>query len=271
MSKREHLGRSDPLGGDLRPPMMRSASGWLDIFGSARSNGEDGSVRRELQGLELMEGQVKRSLEAMKLRRVGRGRGFSDVGAVFIDGFSTIETSTVRSDVERQGVQPDRPCVRLLLSRPGVDGEFASRFDISKQHLVSPAPRLQCLTSVFFPPLATSHISRAGHDDGSLPQDGKGNTNGDWISYSIALALSQLPTGVVDVKMWSRAISLLLTGLLILASLAQVLRSVARILKLTSKSIGAGFLLLGLSQLMVSAVVVLAARVTSADNDFDLA
>ena len=118
---------------------------------------------------------------------------------------------------------------------------------------------LQCSTSVFFPPLATSHISQhasskpgAALADESLPQDGKGNTNGDWISYLIALALSQLPTGVVDVKMWSRAISLLLTGLLILASLAQVLRSVARILRLTSKSIGAGFLLLGLSQLMVS-------------------
>lgn len=54
--------------------MMRSASGWLDIFGSARSNGEDSSVRRELQGLETMEGQVKRSLEAMKLRRVSLGR-----------------------------------------------------------------------------------------------------------------------------------------------------------------------------------------------------
>lgn len=113
------------------------------------------------------------------------------------------------------------------------------------------------MTSVFFPPLATSHISQhAGpgdkQPDSTLPQDGKGNTNGDWISYLIALALSQLPTGVVDVKMWSRAISLLLTGLLILASLAQVLRSVARILRLTSKSVGAGFLLLGLSQLMVS-------------------
>jgi hypothetical protein len=46
--------------------------------------------------------------------------------------------------------------------------------------------------------------------------------------------------------------SLLLTGLLIMSSLAQVLRSVSRILRLTSKSIGAGFLLLGLGQLMVS-------------------
>jgi hypothetical protein len=35
----------------------------------------------------------------------------------------------------------------------------------------------------------------------------KGNTNGDWISYLIALGLSQLPTGVADVAVWSRAIS----------------------------------------------------------------
>lgn len=121
---------------------------------------------------------------------------------------------------------------------------------------------------MLFPPLATSHISQPGKDDDTLPQDGKGNTNGDWISYSIALALSQLPTGVVDVKMWSRAISLLLTGLLILASLAQVLRSVARILRLTSKSIGAGFLLLGLSQLMVSFVTTLSLSLRPADGDF---
>ena len=75
MSTRELLGQSVPLedpSASTRPSMTRSASGWLDIFGSSRSAAGPGehSVRRELQGLELMEGQVKRSLEAMKLRRV---------------------------------------------------------------------------------------------------------------------------------------------------------------------------------------------------------
>ncbi len=110
--------------------------------------------------------------------------------------------------------------------------------------------KMQCLFSIFLPRLSTSHIPSS---DGSQPESGKGkgNTNGDWISFLIALGLSQLPFDM-DVAVWSRGISLLLTGLLILSSLAQVLRSVSRILRLTSKTVGAGFLLLGLGQLFVS-------------------
>jgi hypothetical protein len=113
-----------------------------------------------------------------------------------------------------------------------------------------------CLTSIFFAPLSTSSLA-IDDTDPTLGQheSAKGNTNGDWISFLLALGLSQLPTGVVDVAVWSRGISLLLTGLLILSSLAQVLRSVSRILRLTSKTVGAGFLLLGLGQLFVSVSV----------------
>jgi len=109
---------------------------------------------------------------------------------------------------------------------------------------------LQCLPSIFFAPLSTSSIPT---QEGSDPH-GKGNTNGDWISFLLALGISHLPTGVIDidVAVWSRAISLLLTGLLILSSLTQVLRSLSRILRLTSKTVGAGFLLLSLGQLFVS-------------------
>jgi len=77
MSKRDILSHQNQLGGDQsanggRPSMIRSTSGWLDIFGSSGSSRstEGNAIRRELQGLEMMEGQVKRSLEAMKLRRV---------------------------------------------------------------------------------------------------------------------------------------------------------------------------------------------------------
>lgn len=42
--------------------------------------------------------------------------------------------------------------------------------------------------------------------ESEAPQE-KGNTNGDWISYLIAWSLSRLPTGVVDISVWSRAIS----------------------------------------------------------------
>lgn len=62
---------------------------------------------------------------------------------------------------------------------------------------------------------------------------------------------------------WSRAISLILTGILILSSLNQILRNVSRILRLTSKSIGAGFLLLSLAQLMSTYVISLLIQLRS--------
>lgn len=103
----------------------------------------------------------------------------------------------------------------------------------------------KCLPSLF---LSTS---------AAAPEAGtKGNSNGDWISFMLAFLLSHLPIPLIDVEavdipVWSRAISLGFTGLIILTSLAQVLRSLRRALKLTSKSVGAGFLLLTLGQLFV--------------------
>lgn len=96
---------------------------------------------------------------------------------------------------------------------------------------------VMCMTSILYQPSALGS-----------------KRDGDWISYFIALGLSQIP-GIDDVPAWSRTISLVLTGALILSSLAQVLRSVSRILRLTSKSIGAGFLLLSLAQLMSTYVI----------------
>ncbi|KAL7421922.1 hypothetical protein Q5752_003694 [Cryptotrichosporon argae] len=114
---------------------------------------------------------------------------------------------------------------------------------------------LMCLTSLFTP-LSTSRIPSED------PQPGKGNTNGDWISFLLALGLAHLPAGAlgldgdaVDVAFLSRSISLLLTGLLILSSLTMVLRSLSRVLRLTSKTVGAGFLLLALGQLWATYVI----------------
>ncbi|WVR06897.1 hypothetical protein IAU60_003933 [Kwoniella sp. DSM 27419] len=109
---------------------------------------------------------------------------------------------------------------------------------------------LMCLPSLFFTPLSTSQVDEDG-------QEVKGNTNGDWISFLLALAISKLPTGTldIDVPAWSRGISLILTGLLILSSLAQVMRSLSKVLRLTSKTVGAGFLLLSLGQLFSTYVI----------------
>ncbi|WVQ67291.1 uncharacterized protein L199_005486 [Kwoniella botswanensis] len=110
---------------------------------------------------------------------------------------------------------------------------------------------IMCLPSLFFAPLTSSQASS------DTPQEGKGNTNGDWISFLLALAISKLPAGSIDIDVpsWSRSISIILTGVLILSSLAQVMRSLNKVLRLTSKTVGAGFLLLSLGQLFATYVI----------------
>ncbi|WWC70164.1 uncharacterized protein I206_104112 [Kwoniella pini CBS 10737] len=110
---------------------------------------------------------------------------------------------------------------------------------------------LMCLPSLFFAPLTRSQASS------DTPQEGKGNTNGDWISFLLALAISKLPAGSIDIDVpsWSRSISIILTGVLIMSSLAQVMRSLNKVLRLTSKTVGAGFLLLSLGQLFATYVI----------------
>ncbi|KIR59692.1 hypothetical protein I314_04688 [Cryptococcus bacillisporus CA1873] len=110
---------------------------------------------------------------------------------------------------------------------------------------------LMCLPSLFFAP------HTAEQESGEVPIEGKGNTNGDWISFFLALAISKLPRDFadIDVPTWSRGISLILTGVLILSSLTQVMRSLSKILRLTSKTVGAGFLLLSLGQLFATYVI----------------
>jgi len=118
------------------------------------------------------------------------------------------------------------------------------------------ANTLQCLISIFIHPLSTSSLD---------PNSAKGNTNGDWISFIIALGLSHLPhpSGEFDIASWSRGISLILTGLLILSSLAMVLRWLTRVLRMTSKTVGAGFLLLTLGQLYATYVISLLVQLRS--------
>ncbi|WWC89141.1 uncharacterized protein L201_004059 [Kwoniella dendrophila CBS 6074] len=111
---------------------------------------------------------------------------------------------------------------------------------------------IMCLPSLFFAPLTSSQ--KASED---VIEEGKGNTNGDWISFLLALAISKLPAGSIDIDVpsWSRSISIILTGVLILSSLAQVMRNLNKVLRLTSKSVGAGFLLLSLGQLFATYVI----------------
>ncbi|KAL1411436.1 hypothetical protein Q8F55_002392 [Vanrija albida] len=192
-----------------------SGGGWMTrVFGS-KADQEANSLRSELQGLQLMESDVMRSLSSLKARnkRQGfrhtlRGAAYNVLGYVFA--------------------------------------------------LYCAARLAMCLVSIFVAPLATGRIPEAeGHT-------GSGNTNGDWISFAVALGLAHLPFGHgVDVAACSRAISLLMTGLLILSSLAMVLRWLSRMLRLTSKSVGAGFLLLTLGQLFATYTISLLVQLRS--------
>lgn len=166
MFKREQLGADHADRLDAGYANGNGGSGsyspsWVGkVLGNAfATRGENDSVRREVEGLEMMEQQVAKSLEAMKLRRkrqrfaqTFRGKVYNFIGIIF--AFY---------------------CIARVAT---------------------------CTTSVFLPNLATSHVSR--NDDATA---GKGNTNGDWISYIIALGLAQFPSVKLDVRMWSRAIS----------------------------------------------------------------
>ncbi|KAI0070211.1 hypothetical protein K474DRAFT_1713534 [Panus rudis PR-1116 ss-1] len=59
-----------------------------------------------------------------------------------------------------------------------------------------------------------------------------------------------LPTNTEDISVIARQISLGLVGLIILSSIRMVLRGVARVLRVTSKNLGASLMLLILAQLM---------------------
>lgn len=116
---------------------------------------------------------------------------------------------------------------------------------------------LMCATSLVSP-LSTASVSP------SPDETAKGNTNGDWISFVLALAISHLPGDAeIDVASWSRTISLLFTGALVISSLTMVLRWLSRVLRLTSRTVGAGFLLLTLGQLFATYTISLLVQLRS--------
>ncbi|KAG8818078.1 hypothetical protein FRC19_010881 [Serendipita sp. 401] len=81
-----------------------------------------------------------------------------------------------------------------------------------------------------------------------------GTSSPDIITYLLARFFAlfpDIPLSQQDVASLSRQISLLLVGCIILGSVRTVLRQVGGLLKLSSRTIGAAFLLLFLAQLMV--------------------
>ncbi|KAI0651100.1 Abscisic acid G-protein coupled receptor-domain-containing protein [Trametes meyenii] len=78
-------------------------------------------------------------------------------------------------------------------------------------------------------------------------------TNADVVSFVLAYLLSYLPFVHLQqdkIAVISRQISLGLVGVIILSSIRRVLRGVARVLRVTSRSLGASLMLLTLAQVM---------------------
>ncbi|KAI0331388.1 hypothetical protein GY45DRAFT_1322435 [Cubamyces sp. BRFM 1775] len=78
-------------------------------------------------------------------------------------------------------------------------------------------------------------------------------TNADVISFVLAYLLSHLPFVQLPadkIAVISRQISLGFVGIIILSSIRRVLRGVARLLRVTSRSLGASLMLLTLAQVM---------------------
>jgi hypothetical protein len=160
-------------------------------------------MRREIQGLEALEQQIARGLDAMKLRRVSDNAVKRRL-LRFLTGYLA-ETPTICKDVPRKNLQSHRNAICGILYRSSHDGKRMSTWQTVMRTLMLHLLR-QCFVSVVFPPLATSKIAQSETAENDTAQ-AKGNVNGDWISYSIAWGLSRLPTGVVDIAVWSRAIS----------------------------------------------------------------
>ena len=88
----------------------------------------------------------------------------------------------------------------------------------------------------------------------SPPGESASTTSADVVSFVLAYMVSFLP--FVDVPqdrlaVISRQISLALVGVIILSSIRRVLWGVARVLRVTSRRLGASLMLLMLAQVMV--------------------
>ncbi len=164
---------------------------------------EFNALRREIDGLEAVEGQIARSLEAMQLRKVRLAilQSLPTNGRLILCGLARNDKTSLEHFEAGSSTSSRTSSLRIVLL------ELSSY--VSMKRAWSPstdsASLSQCLTSVFFPPLATGRVAHDSLTGEAVKR--KGNTNGDWISFFIAWGLSQLPNGFVDVNRASRAIS----------------------------------------------------------------
>ncbi|OSC96409.1 hypothetical protein PYCCODRAFT_1421048 [Trametes coccinea BRFM310] len=174
-------------------------SNWFSrALPSWQGNGESSSMAQEITGLEALEYEMSRNLDALKQRQADAKFSKTFMGRIFNWGgrlFSVYCIYRIFASL-----------VNLILPRspPSAPGESTS-------------------------------------------------TNADVISFVLAYLLSHLPFVRLPqdkIAVISRQISLGFVGIIILSSIRRVLRGVARLLRVTSRSLGASLMLLTLAQVM---------------------
>ncbi|KAI0633056.1 Abscisic acid G-protein coupled receptor-domain-containing protein [Trametes polyzona] len=174
-------------------------SSWLSrALPSWQGSSEASSMAQEITGLQALEYQMSRNLDALKQRRADAKFARTLAGQLFNWGGRLFAVY----------------CVYRILA--------------SLLNLILPRS----------PP--------ANPGDSST-------TNADVVSFVLAYLLSYLPFIHLPpdkIAVISRQISLGLVGAIILSSIRRVLRGVARILRVTSRSLGASLMLLTLAQVM---------------------
>lgn len=87
---------------------------------------------------------------------------------------------------------------------------------------------------------------------GSALQSGSGRSTPTDVTSAILSRVAEALGLEIDVHTWSKAVGLILTGSIILVNINAVLGYVSRAFRATSAGVSASFMLLFLSQLMVS-------------------
>ncbi|KAM5533491.1 hypothetical protein V8D89_012828 [Ganoderma adspersum] len=174
-------------------------SSWLYRALPSFQGSESSALAQEIAGLETLEYEMARSLDALKQRQADAKFAKTVAGRLFTWGGRVFAAY----------------CVYRILS---------------------------CIVNLILPRSRPSE-----------PGTAQGSTGADAVSFVLAYALSFLPFVHLPqdkVAVISRQISLALVGVIILSSIRRVLRGVAGMLRVTSRSLGASLMLLTLAQVM---------------------
>lgn len=180
------------------------------------------SLQAEIKGLEVMESQMSHDLQLMKRRKeIGElsktwsGKALKALGWAF-SVYCMYRVAMVSI---------------LLAKRPTMQGKSTKTLNFRCR------AHIQSLLNLIF---------------GGALSSGSGRSNPSDVTSAILSRVAEALGLEIDVHTWTKAIGLVLTGSIILVNINAVLGYVSRGFRATSAGVSASFMLLFLSQLMVS-------------------